>query len=79
MGLIGDMHAGFRERGIIITVESGEMLRIAFGGTVSSEKTVLEIDRHFGHDGVTVLVLCRGDFDSGQEVLFRIAAGHTDR
>ena len=73
------MHAGFRERGIITTIESGEMLRIAFGGAVSSEKTVLEIDRHFGHDGVTVLVLGGGYLDCRQQVLFRIAAGHTDR
>ena len=78
MRLIGDVHTCFCKGRVVVTVEGGEMFRIAFGRPVCTEETVLEIDGHFRHDGIAVLVLCCGYLYCRQQVLFRIAPEYPD-
>ena len=79
MRQVGDMHAGFGERGVVITVERREMLCVTLGGTVRAEELVLEIDGHFGHDGVAFFILRCRYLDSRQQVFLRIATQYAYR
>ena len=70
--LIGDMYAGFGQGRVVIAVECREMLRIPLSGAVGAEEAVLEVDGHFRHDGIAVLILGGRYLDSRQQVLLGV-------
>jgi len=74
---VPDIHAGGRQRRIILRNESAEILGILFDAPVSPEKIEIEIDANLRHQSHSVLPCC-GNLHGGDQILLPVGAQGTN-
>ena len=72
--MIVDIYAGIAKVGIVEWVESIETFCILFRRTVAAQKSAIEIDADFGHDGRAVIVMGGSNLDACNKVFFAVGA-----
>ena len=77
--VIGDVHAGLDEVGVVERLKGVELLGALFGGTVATQQMASEIDAHLGYEGMPFLILRSSDLYGGNQVFLAIGAQLTDR
>ena len=78
LAVVGDVHAGIDEVGVVERLEGVELLGALLRGAVAAQQVASEADAHLGHEGSALGILRRGDLDGGDEVLLAVGAELSD-